>query len=212
MIEVINGDLTEYWLDTALQHSIVGCDIETSGLDRNKDRIATFQMYVPNIGTVMVRKLSSYPTRLTELLESKTCKVFHHAPFDLGFLMRDYPFMLPIKIADTKIAAKLLDPRRTMHVDRTTGKGSHSLKTLVEHYFDYTMDKNIAVSDWFAKTLDQKQLEYAAKDVEYLPELLRQLLRQLKKEQLLHLAHKAFDYLPTKIMLELKLGADIYAY
>ncbi len=74
------------------------------------------------------------------------------------------------------------------------------------------MDKKLHVSDWFADVLDPAQLDYAAKDVEFLPELLRRLLRQLKERGTLHLAREAFAYLPTKVILDAKIGSDVYGY
>jgi ribonuclease D len=212
MIDVIEGDLTLDWLEAALGAKEVGCDIETSGLDKSRDRIATFQMFIPTVGTVMIRKLNEHPNRLIQVLEGKPIKIFHHAPFDLGFLIRDYPYLYPRRVADTKIAATILDPKKLIYRDSNTNKGSHSLKVLVKHHFGYEMDKSIAVSNWFAEELDPLQLVYAAKDVEYLPELLRLLLRQIKQQDKMHLVRKAFEYLPTKVILDLKIGRDVFGY
>lgn len=180
-IEIVEGDLPDAWLQAAMRARIVGADIETSGLERTKDRIACIQIYVPGAGTVMVRNLES-PAKVLELLQSwRVTKIFQFADFDLSFLLRDYPILVtypPKQIVDTKIAAGILDPdvrnpEKAMFIDPDTGKGSHSLKILVYHYFGYKMDKSIAVSNWFAQNLTQAQLDYAAKDVEYLPPLLK---------------------------------------
>jgi ribonuclease D len=213
MVTLLDGDLTAEWYTAAAQSTVIGCDIETSGLDRNKDRIATLQIYVPDTGVVWVRKLAAYPTYIIKLLErAKTQKVFHHAPFDLGFLIRDYPFLNPRRIADTKVAAKILDPRRTMFIDPIDKKGNHKLRTLVYHHFGYLMDKTIATSDWFADTLSDEQLEYGSKDVEYLPALLSELETALRSNGLLSIARKAYAILPQKVILDLKVDSDVYGY
>jgi len=200
------------WLHGAVAAKIVGMDIETSGLDRVRDKIATIQMFVPNMGTIMLRKQSTNPTVLLKLLEHKQItKIFHHAPFDLGFLMRDYK-VFPEKIADTKVAAKILDPRRISYIHPDTHKGSHALLSLVFHYFGEKLDKTLAVSDWFANDLSEEQLTYAAKDVEYLPALLYNLERALAKQGKVKLARKAMNNIPTKIALELNGMPDIYDY
>lgn len=210
-VTLLDKDITPQWFDAAKAARIVGMDIETSGLDRNKDRIATIQIFVPEMGTVMVRHMDS-PVYVMQLLEARdVIKIFHHAPFDLGFLMRDYP-VLPTRIADTKVAAKVLDPKKTQFINPDNGKGSHSLLSLVWYYFEDKLDKSLVVSNWFADDLSPAQLEYAAKDVIYLPELLRRLELELSKKGELRLARDAYKHIPTKIELERKNLADVYEY
>lgn len=180
MIHVVDNDLPSEWLQAAIEARVVGADIETSGLDKLKDTIACIQFYVPNTGTIMVRWIDEIPVNIVRLMEdAAVAKVFQHAPFDLGFLMRDYAFMMPDQVLDTKIAAKLLDPKHELFIDPVTGRGSHSLIALVHHYFGYTLNKQLAVSNWFAETLEEDQLDYAAKDVEFLPGLLKNLIHDL---------------------------------
>lgn len=211
MVTLLDGDITPEWFDGALAAQKIGVDIETSGLNKNTDRIATVQIYVPDMGTVMVRKLYS-PEYLVKLLEANdVIKIFHHAPFDLGFLMRDYD-LAPKRIADTKIAAKILDPKKQLFIHPETNKGSHALISLVWYYFEFKLDKALAVSNWFAEELSPAQLEYAAKDVEYLPDLLRRLELGLSKKGELRLARDAYKHIPTKVALELKNYEGVYEY
>lgn len=212
-VVLMNGDITEYWYKAAHSRGVVGVDIETSGLDRIKDRIATFQMFVPGVGTVMVRSLSIYPMRIIRLLEHRTIrKIFHFGVFDLAFLMRDYSLLIPYNIADTKIASDIVDPHKTMYYDPAKQRNAHTLLALVHHHFGYLMDKSLAVSDWFAETLNESQLEYAAKDVEYLPDLLHTLESQLLLNGDLYLAKRAYDHITTRVLLDLKVGRDVYHY
>lgn len=211
MVTLVEKDIPELWYSLALSANIVGMDIETSGLDKLKDKIATVQMYVPNIGTVMVRRMEQ-PMVLLRLLENKKIrKVFHHAPFDLSFLMRDYT-VYPENIADTKIAAKLLDPRREKYLHPDTNKGSHALVSLVWHYYKDHLNKTLAVSDWFAETLSPEQLEYAAKDVIYLPDMISVMEREMGQRKQVKLARKAMNNVPTYVLLQMKQIADIYGY
>lgn len=206
-IAIVEDDLPAEWLIPAQKATIVGADIETSGLDKIRDRIACIQIYVPDHGTIMVRNICDYPLYLIQLMESsKITKVFQHAPFDLSFLLRDYPFMHPVKLCDTRVAAGILDPRRQLFIDPQTGKGSHSLKTLVYHYFGYKMDKSIAISDWWSPVLSDEQLEYAAKDVEYLPELAKILHRAIfaKDPCLVAELVRLYRQLPMVAVSELK--------
>lgn len=186
-IHVVDGDLPKEYLAATIKASIVGVDIETSGLNRLTDRIACVQVHVPEFGTVMIRSLDAIPIRLAQLLESRRItKVFQYAQFDLAFLLRDYSFITPHKVCDTKIAADVLDPENKMFIHPIDNKGSHSLIALVWHYYQDLLDKKTAVSNWFAAELSQAQLSYAAKDVIYLPDLLRRLERAIvEKDPLL---------------------------
>lgn len=210
-VTMVDGDYPEEWLHAAIAARVVGMDIETNGLDKFTHKIATVQMYIPGKGTIMVRKLNQ-PDNLIKLLENgQTTKIFHHAPFDIGFLMAHLP-VYPKKVADTKIAAKMIDPRRQRFYHPETGKGSHSLIALTWHFYQEKWDKSLAVSDWFAEELLPEQIEYAAKDVEYLPDMLRKLEAELSKIGMLKLARDAYRHIPTKVALELKRFSDIYEY
>ena len=192
---IVDGDIPQYWLTG--YEKVFALDIETSGLDRNHDRIACVQVHNPVRGTIIVRRLTESPTELIRLLESTQRKIFHHAPFDLGFLLRDYPNMAVQNIADTKIAAGILDPTKKRF-------GSHSLKYLVKHYFNYDMDKTLAVSNWFAETLSPKQVDYAIKDVEFLPRLLSRLEQAIRRKGLYGDLQRAYQHIPTSVLLSLK--------
>lgn len=211
MVIMVEGDIPLEWTHGARAAGRIGVDIETSGLSPVSDQIATVQMFVPAMGTIMVRKLNT-PINLLRLLEDRqTCKIFHHAPFDLGFLQRKFD-VTPRSIACTMIAAKMVDPQRMKYFDPDKNKGSHSLKALVWTMFQEKLDKTLAVSDWFQEELSQAQLDYAAKDVEYLPEILRRLEVDLARLRMLTLFRKTSNYVPTKIELELKKFDDIYGY
>ncbi len=218
MVQIVNGDIPDSALSASLRVKTVGMDIETSKLPmvngkliKEDGKIAMVQLYVPDYGTVMVRNLSGYPTNLAQLLESdRVAKIFHYGSFDLYFLIRDLPFVFPTNIADTKIAASFYDPRKTFFTDKN-GIGSHRLNVMVETVFGYEMDKSLSVSDWFATELTPAQLEYAAKDVEYLPDLLAYMEQRIKPSYIPDLL-AAYQFLPHKVMIELKVGRDVFAY
>lgn len=217
MIQIVEGDLPTEALTAALTQQTVGMDIETSTLpmvngklDLTNGRIAMVQLHVPRYGTVMIRKLDQWATNLAKLLESdKTTKIFHYASFDLYFLMRDLPYVFPSNIADTKVAAAFFDPKKTYFRDNN-GIGSHRLNVMVETVFGYRMDKSLAISDWFAELTDA-QIIYAAKDVEYLPELLEYMEKRIDRGLLPELLN-AYRFLPHKVMIDLKVGRDVFAY
>jgi ribonuclease D len=208
---LIDRDYPEEWYQAAKAAKIVGMDIETSGLNKERDRVATVQMYVPNMGTIMVRNMEQ-PMVLLRLLEDKTIrKVFHHAPFDLSFLMRDH-IVYPESIADTKIAARFIDPKRTRFIDPITNRGSHSLRALVFYYYKEVLDKTLAISDWFAPLLSSEQVTYAAKDVEFLPEMLQIMEKEISAMRQIKAARKLMNGVPTYVMMQMGKYSGIYEW
>lgn len=68
----------------------VAWDVETSGLDWRSDRLATCQLFTPGTGPVVISldPEEGKPLGLAALLaDPKVEKVFHHAPFDLRFMV-----------------------------------------------------------------------------------------------------------------------------
>lgn len=211
-MEVLHGDLTAEWYQTLSFNDYIGVDIETSGLDRQLDRIACIQFYGISGGPVLVRNLSNNPHHLISLLSTrKTGKIFHYASFDLTFLMRDYSWLQPKYILDTKIAAKLLDPHKQRFYD-PKGRNNHSLNALLYTAFGIRLDKSTALSNWFNKEYTPEQLLYAEGDVKDLIQLHDFLLVDLRRMDLQYDYEMACQYLPTKIRLELLGYNDIYGY
>jgi ribonuclease D len=209
-MDVVDGDLPKSYLDAAVRETIVGVDIETSGLLVAKDTIACVQVYVPNMGTVMVRYINDIPVRLAQLLESyRVSKVFQFAQFDLSFLIRDYPFICPHAICDTKIAADILDPEHELFMHPVEHKASHSLIALIHHYYGEILDKETARTNWHEPVLSERQLAYAEKDVIYLPDLLRKLEREIfnKNPLLINDLHRAYRNITQTALARIKKAA-----
>ncbi len=202
---VYYGDISDEFAALAGEKKIVAWDIETSGLDWQKDTIGTCQLYVPEEAGAIVKIDANSPRNLISLLSDTSIKkVFHHAPFDLRSMSFHWK-ALPQNIACTKIAAKLLDPEN---------KNKHDLKSLLSRYLNVEIDKNTAVrcSNWSSDNLTEAQLTYAMNDVKYLPALLKKLEEELRANNLLELTHACFAYIPTRVQLELRGYGDIYAY
>ena len=102
------GDIPLEAYDNAVHVGLVAWDIETSGLNWNEDLISTCQVYIPGTKIYIVRINETQPTYLGQLLSSPTIrKVFHHAMFDLRFMVNKWHFPIS-NIACTKIASKVL--------------------------------------------------------------------------------------------------------
>lgn len=198
------GDLSDSEVDNARRVGLVAWDIETSGLEWKKDRIATCQVFVPNCDAYVVQLNATVevPPNLRCLLtDSHVLKIFHHAMFDLRFMASHWN-LCPSNVACTKIASKLLDPIET----------DHSLQRILQKHLNVRIDKESRVSDWLNDDLSKEQLEYAASDVIYLPRLFALLKERLESCNRWELATKSFEFLPTRVQLDLLGAGDVFSY
>jgi ribonuclease D len=198
------GDIGQDFLDRARAEGRVAWDIETTGLDWATDRIGTCQLAVA--GDISVVQLGEWgtPDRLRSLLEDpNVVKVFHHAPFDLRFMAHHWKAD-PANLACTKIASKILDPA----IDAR----AHSLKPVLERYLDVAIDKGEQQSDWVRESLSEAQVAYAATDVQYLSDLYDLMVARARRMGVDPLLRASYDYLPTRIKLDLLGAGDVFDY
>lgn len=202
-ITVVQQDLPEDLVASLRSESRIGCDIETTGLDWRIGKIGSFQLHAQATGTVVVR-VGPSPKRLTALIADPTVsKVFHHAPFDLGFIAAHWAIR-PANVACTKIASKILEP--------TLPPELHTLQSLTERHLGITISKGQErVSNWLAPTLTDAQLAYAAADVRHLLPLLDHLCSSMTDQQL-ELFQACLEFLPTRTTLEIGEYPDIFVY
>jgi ribonuclease D len=202
--ELLRGDLDEALASEFGAVGSVAWDIETSGLDPRTDRIGTAQLHAPGLGTVVVQVGTAIPQRLCRLLaDPAVCKVFHHAMFDLRFMVAHWDAQ-PARIACTKIASKLLTPQ--LANDR------HSLQSLLASYLGVEISKDQRLTDWLAPELTAAQLAYASRDVTYLIPLLSELEERLRAENLVSMYQACVNFLPSRVRLELGNWPDVFAY
>lgn len=199
---LMHGDLTPKFAHTIERYGLFACDIETTGLDWKSDQIGTIQVFVSDDKYAILRPSQQNPTRFLALLaNAKVKKIFHHAMFDLRFLCNRWSFS-PSNVSCTKVAAKLL----------SRVKREQSLVYLIEHYLNIQLDKGMQKSDWLTSQLSKEQIRYAIADVRYLENLLLILREELRSTGKIELADACFDYIPTKVRLELDGYLDIFEY
>ncbi|MFD2769529.1 ribonuclease D [Cellulomonas phragmiteti] len=198
------GDIGADWLAHARSTEVIACDIETTGLDWRADQIRTVQVATPDAIVIVQVTPGEHPGLLVELLEdTSVTKVFHHAPFDLRFLVATWK-AAPARIACTKIAMKIVEPG--LESDH------YSLKPTLSRLLGVNIDKTEQVSDWSAHDLTRAQLEYAANDVRYLVPLLAELRSRAAERGAAHLLEESFAYLPTRAALDTLDIGDVFAY
>ncbi|NKQ26580.1 ribonuclease D [Streptomyces galbus] len=200
----MTGDLTQDAFRAITSQRHVAWDIETNGLDPQTSDIGICQLFSPVIGACVVTDISRRPSLLMQLLESQeTIKVFHHAPFDLSFMVQKWG-VAPKAVACTKIAAKIISP--------DTDPVRYSLKYLMEHHFKLKLNKEMRFSDWMADSLTSEQLQYAVGDVKKLLDLYELLRETLESIGLSGLYEECCEFLPTHVKLKLRGCPDPYKY
>jgi ribonuclease D len=203
-ITVLKRDLSSDVLHALSEAPAVGWDIETTGLAWDEARIATCQLDAAGVGTFVVRDIQERPPHLLALLSrDSVAKVFHHAPFDLRFMMHHW-HAKPARIFCTKIASRLLDPADT--------SGVHSLQFLLHKHLGVEIDKAARLSDWTADVLTPEQLSYAANDVRHLVPLMEVMRAQLESKHLSSLYKRCCAFLPTCVELQLGRWPDVFKY
>jgi len=203
-VRLIDLDASEQLLHAATRAGIVAIDTETTGLDPKSARLQTIQAHVPGYGTEVIRvEVDTPPTRIGHLLaDSRIIKVFHHALFDLGFLYESFDFQAQ-QVRCTKVAAKILWPG---------DKDRHSLKGLVWYFDRERLDKTEQTSDWTRREFTEAQIRYAARDAEVLPGLLDRLTAEADSAAMFPLVQQAWDFLPTRVLLDSRGTGDVFAY
>lgn len=204
-VRVERGDLPADLAAALGQADRIAWDVETTGLDWRQERLATCQLFAKDTGAVVVRMADRYPGRLAALLEDPAVeKVFHHAPFDLRFMIHAWD-VRPASIRCTKVASKLLVPDGPNE--------AHSLQQLAAGNLGVTLTKGpVRTSDWTTASLTPEQLAYAAGDVLHLLPLLDALRLRLERAGLTSLYDDCCAFLPARVLLELGGYPDVFAY
>lgn len=196
------GDIPQSALEEAKRTSLIAWDIETSGLDWKQDHIATCQILIPRSRVFVVRINGVQCKNLESLLQDASIqKVFHHAMFDLRFLYSRWSVSAK-NVVCTKIASKILNPEQK----------DHSLKHILQQNLGIALQKGLATSNWLVQDLTSEQVNYAALDVLYLPELFQSLREKLINCGRWSVAERCFDFLPTQVQLDVLGAKDVFGY
>jgi len=174
---------------------VLGVDTETEGFD-----FLTKQMIMFQIGdekeqfVIDTRTVSIEPLR--QILESnEITKIFHNAKFDYKFIKR-WSNIEVENIFDTYLSEKILHCGKPDH--------GYSLTACTERYLDISLNKeerNKFVSQE-SKPFTHFQIEYGAKDVEYLISIRKKQVELLHANNLQDVA--ALENMVTKVLSEIE--------
>lgn len=163
-------------------------------LDTEFVRIRTFY---PQLGLIQLfdgNRLSLIdPTELTDmtpfvalLKDTSVFKVLHACGEDLEVFQNAFG-CTPFPMVDTQLMAAFL------------GHGlSTGFASLVEEYLGVELDKSESRTDWMARPLTQKQLDYAAADVHYLLPLYEKLFDKVTQAGWWEAVQQESDLLVSK--------------
>jgi ribonuclease D len=184
----------------------VAVDTEAMGLNPHRDRLCLVQLSAGNGDAHLVQLApDGYDApRLKALMaDPDVTKIFHFARFDLAMIYH-YLGVMTGPVYCTKIASRLA----------RTFTDKHGLRDLCKDLLNVDISKQQQSSDWGAAALTDQQLQYAATDVLHLHALRAKLDAILAREGRADLARAAFDFLPTRVLLDLEGWAeqDIFAH
>lgn len=176
-------------------------DTETMGLQLHRDRLCVLQMSNGDGDCYLVHfDGSDYSApNLKKLLQDEDRgMIFHYARFDIA-VIKKYLNVDIKNIFCTKIASKLV----------RTYTDYHGLKELCRELLGISISKQQQSSYWGDSELSDDQKEYAAKDVVYLHSLRAILSKMLVENGRSKIAHKLFEFLPTRAELDIMGWNDI---
>ena len=180
-------------LDIMKDWKICQLDSETSGRDAHVNDLLCVQIgnidgtiqIVIDTSTIDIKKYKQF-------LENTYC-VGHNLKFDLQFL---YNYnIIPRKIYDTMIVEQLL------YLGFPSGIISYSLKGVAERRLNIDIDKSTR-GEIIWRGLDEKVILYAAGDVQYLGEIMKQQIKECKEKQCIKGAKLECDFVPAIAYLE----------
>ena len=186
--------------------AVVAIDTEAMGLNPHRDRLCLVQLSAGDGNAHLVQlEAGAYGApRLKALLaDPAALKLFHFARFDLAVLYQ-YLGVMAGPVYCTKIASRIA----------RTFTDKHGLRDLCKDVLGIDLSKQQQSSDWGATALTDEQLRYAASDVLHLHALRERLDSMLMREGRMDLARASFEFLPTRVRLDLAGWAeqDIFAH
>jgi ATP-dependent Lhr-like helicase len=143
-------------VDDLAREPIIALDVETTLVDRD---VCTVQIGTPAYSAIVDALAVGSLEALAPILErSDIVKVIHNASFERSTLRR--LSLSIVNVFDTLPTSRRLRGRNA--------EGGHSLAAVCRRELGLVLDKSEQTSDWTRRPLTQRQLAYAALDVEVL--------------------------------------------
>lgn len=175
----------------------IGIDTETTSLDPYSGRLRLVQLAAPDVVFVVdldqfndIKQNEALDPLRALIASNSPVKIAHNAKFDAKWLLLHLNTKIG-RLFDTKLASALLGNLK-----------SNSLETVAAHYLKIDLDKTLQKSAW-DKELSLAQIEYAARDAHILIPLRENLIKHLKRNELVECAKLEFECALATAQLEL---------
>lgn len=179
--------------------NIIQYDSETNGRDSHIGNILCCQFGSKNKFQIVVDTSTIHISLYKNLLENKLI-VGHNLKFDLQWL---YNYnIIPRKVYDTMVVEQLLYLGYPPYRENSEFSGpSMSLSAVAKRRLGIELDKSIR-GEIIWRGLDDRVVLYAAKDVEYLEDIMWSQIADCKKQDCLKGAKLECDFTPVIAYLE----------
>ena len=199
------NDLSENIYKRYENSKYLAVDTEAMGLIHGRDRLCLIQICNEDnlISCIKIDMCVYNSPNIKNLFENQNIlKIFHFARFDVAALKANLKIDTQ-NIFCTKIASKLA----------RTYTNKHGLKDLILEMLGVDLDKSSQSSDWGNENnLSQEQINYAANDVRYLIDAMRELNIILKREGRYELARRCFEAIFVHSELDINHYSNIFEH
>lgn len=166
---------------------VVGIDIETTGLNVQKNQIRLIAIY-SNSYEIVTENLESIRTILED---PKVLKVFHNASFDVSFLeFNDYSV---VNYTDTMIMQQILMNNRELQ----------SLVKLAKDYLGIQLDKSLQHSKYWNGEITDAHRKYCLQDAKATFQLYQVMFTKIHNNYLFPTYRREIGALPAIIEMKL---------
>ena len=156
----------------ALEKKEVALDTEFVRVRSYYPKLGLVQLYDgEQVSLIDPNEINDFSPLIELLSAQNVMKILHAGSEDLE-VFQHYFQQLPTPMRDTQIMANFL-----------AFPNSTGLATLIKHYFHLEIDKGESRTDWLARPLTEKQLQYAVGDVWYLLPLYHQMQEKLAQTE-----------------------------
>ncbi len=197
-MKYITAELEAYRYISALEsYDIWYMDTEGTSLDPYDNRLLLVQIRAGD--EVYVFDMVQLPEKVLNAFKrawvsASILKVFQNAKYDIKVLYHCFK-VLPVRIHDTLVAERL--------IWAGINPGGFGLDDIAKRRLNLELDKTIRKS--FTTTdgiFTQEQLDYAAQDVQVLPEIYRQQMQELEEKKLLQVYDVEMQLTPVVALME----------
>jgi ribonuclease D len=182
----------------------IAVDCEFMGLNVERDKLCLVQISTGKKDAHIIqldRENYEAPNLKKVLQDRNVTKIFHYARADLLFIKKYLNITLE-NINCTKIMSKIA----------RSYSDKHGLKDLIKEFVGIDISKNLQSSD-FGGELNEKQIQYCAKDVIYLHQIYNNLNNILIREKRIDLYKDAIKFINCRVNLDLaSFTSDIWSH